>query len=636
MGKAWRTLWITWCAWEVWVVSGALELSPRGFLATNGCGNCHACTPTPVESPTEDRRRAAKRIATACATNNCTEDELAIVLAIAMQESDSMDKTDTSKTGLAKNVSPFNLNLAELALLGCDAQCANGLGQNSSTYNLQEATYWLLKGLRGTGAVGSTDDFLNYHRGGSTGWRACKGKGSGCDCVPLQCRAYRDAIADAAMILLKQGKESMIDGERVCEDIKHVLSSTHNASNEAIVLTHVKANAKLTFKAPKGFLRYKYLIPSGPYPQLWDWDSMFMGVGMLQCCGSRDYLVGSMLNFLDHTNLTTGQVQGCLLPSGETGTIFHAKPVVLQGAWLACGHDRACLESFRAYQPQMKALLDYWLSDDRIDEKTGLPKWYNQLESGQDNLPLSSCASSRSSCWNPKWHELVLVSADLGTFLYRELQSYALFLQAWGGSHGERQWAKDHMASLADAMNTHLWDESLGFYTAWNTTKSDLQRHRVVNRVDVMGFPLFAKITTKDQVKKLVNELLKEDMLSSFGIRSTSSLDPRYNNRDEIKPYSNWQGPVWVNANAMISYGLLEYGYQKEALMIASRVVDTLAADLRTDQTWHEGYNSETGAGLAADGFLSWDTLGANWLENLRRGVNPFLLAPAVVGEDGI
>ena len=186
MGKAWRTLCITWCAWEVWVVSGALELSPRGFLATNGCGNCHACTPTPVESPTEDRRRAAKRIATACATNNCTEDELAIVLAIAMQESDSMDKTDTSKTGLAKNVSPFNLNLAELALLGCDAQCANGLGQNSRTYNLQEATYWLLKGVRGTGAVGSTDDFLNYHRGGSTGWRACKGKGSGCDCVPRQ------------------------------------------------------------------------------------------------------------------------------------------------------------------------------------------------------------------------------------------------------------------------------------------------------------------------------------------------------------------------------------------------------------------------------------------------------------------
>ena len=53
-----------------------------------------------------------------------------------MQESDSMDKTDTSKTGQAKNVSPFNLNLAELALLGCDAQCANGLGQNNSTYNI--------------------------------------------------------------------------------------------------------------------------------------------------------------------------------------------------------------------------------------------------------------------------------------------------------------------------------------------------------------------------------------------------------------------------------------------------------------------------------------------------------------------
>ena len=51
---------------------------------------------------------------------------------------------------------------------------------------------------------------------------------------------------------------------------------------------------------------------------------------------------------------------------------------------------------------------------------------------------------------------------------------------------------------------------------------------------------------TEDQAKAVRKELLKEDMLSKYGIRSTSSQDARYNNVDEIKPYSNWEGSVFL------------------------------------------------------------------------------------------
>ena len=45
---------------------------------------------------------------------------------------------------------------------------------------------------------------------------------------------------------------------------------------------------------------------------------------------------------------------------------------------------------------------------------------------------LSTCPSSRSrKCWNPKYHELKIVSADLATFLYREFKAYALFTKRW-------------------------------------------------------------------------------------------------------------------------------------------------------------------------------------------------------------
>ena len=56
----------------------------------------------------------------------------------------------------------------------------------------------------------------------------------------------------------------------------------------------------------------------------------FTGVALLKH-GSGRYFAGTFANFLDHTNVSDGQVQGCLLPSGA-GTIFHAKPVVIQGA----------------------------------------------------------------------------------------------------------------------------------------------------------------------------------------------------------------------------------------------------------------------------------------------------------------
>ena len=412
---------------------------------------------------------------------------------------------------------------------------------------------------------------------------------------------------------------------------------------------HVRRVHSETFRNASGSLRYPYLVPAGPYDQMWDWDSLFMGVALLEY-GSGRYFAGTFANFLDHTNVTDGQVQGCLLPSGATGTIFHAKPVVIQGAWLAAPADPSV--DFKQFALKMKALLNYWRSDARTDRVSGLPKWYNQLESGQDNLVLSTCASARSpECWDPKLHELVLVSADLSTFLFREFQAYALFCGKWARDEiaaasenattkdyarqarhehflEEQVWALGVASDIKAAVNKFLWDDKLGYYIARNMSAAAIKAGTtLVNaKTDVLGFPLWANMSDASQAHKIRAHLMSHNMLSPFGIRSTSSDDPRYNNVDEIKPYSNWQGPVWVNANAVLSFGLRNYGYVEDAQEIATRVVDTLAADLVSDQTWHEGYDAENGIGLAAKGFLSWDMLAATWPQKLAGGVDPFAL----------
>ena len=143
--------------------------------------------------------------------------------------------------------------------------------------------------------------------------------------------------------------------------------------------------------------------------------------------------------------------------------------------------------------------------------------------------------------------------------------------------------------------------------------------------------PLWAGAVNASQAAAIAQTLGGADMLSEVGLRSTSSDDPRYSNKDSIVPYSNWRGPMWANANVLACYGLAEYGYHELALEIATRVVGALAADLRRSRMWHEAYSTFDGRALAAPGFLSWDTLSAELLSNLQRGVNPFKLAPKVI-----
>ena len=99
------------------------------------------------------------------------------------------------------------------------------------------------------------------------------------------------------------------------------------------------------------------------------------------------------------------------------------------------------------------------------------------------------------------------------------------------------------------------------------------------------------------------------------------------NNDNIINPYSNWRGPIWINVNAVLAHSLRSRGFEAAANELAANVVHTLAEDLRATGTWHEAYHSETGAGLAAAGFLSWDTLGATLVRDVAAGVDPFSLA---------
>ena len=205
-------------------------------------------------------------------------------------------------------------------------------------------------------------------------------------------------------------------------------------------------------------------------------------------------------------------------------------------------------------------------------------------------------------------------------YLQREHIAYASFLEAWGddGALHHRRMANE----LKDTLNRELWREDLGYHIALNTST----REAIEAKTYVIALPLWAGLVNKSQAEAIAHTLASSDMLSKVGLRSTSSDDPRYSNAATIVPYSNWRGPMWVNANALAAYGLNRYGYRTLALEIAHRVTAALADDLRAAGTWHEAYSTDDGKPLAAKGFLSWDTLSAELVDNLLAGRDPLSL----------
>jgi len=408
-----------------------------------------------------------------------------------------------------------------------------------------------------------------------------------------------------------------------------------------LVNEHVRAAvAKPGFLCePAGVLRFPYICPGGFYAQLWDWDSLFAGIGVIPFGGAR-YLLGSFLNFLDHTD-ASGCVPGCLTPKGPSSTLAHAKPVIIQGALLgakALGE----FESLRPFLPKMRALLEFW-ERERRDPASGLYVWFDQMESGADDLPYAEVPSKHTATWSEAAHAKAFSAPDVMVFLEREHTAFAHLLAALSGGAGDaaaqaalEAEAGKHAAKARDIAaitGPSLWhsegggDGGEGYWCARSTRTQAL----ITSRTYQMAWPLWsAAVGTPQQRAAALRSLLKPDMRAAFGIRSTSTGHPRFSLEDAIVPYSIWRGPIWINVNIVLCYALAANGAREEALKLARQLVAMLAADLRNPATgaWHECYHPDNGTPLSKEskGFLSWNVMAAMLLDNLERGVDPTAL----------
>jgi alpha,alpha-trehalase len=238
------------------------------------------------------------------------------------------------------------------------------------------------------------------------------------------------------------------------------------------------------------------------------------------------------------------------------------------------------------------------------DERTGLAKWWDGMESGADN----NAALVR------RYHNSV-AAADVNGFLvldYRAMAQIATRL----GKKADAAAFTDRAARLARAVNEHLWDPEAQSYFNLDTVERQLIRRVTYSN----QIPLWARIASPEQARAMIERyvLAPGKLWGNHGIRSLAADDPQYNNENILKPYSNWQGPIWPHANWMFVHALVHYGYADAAVQAAERVARVCLADLTENRMMHENYHADTGRPLAAPDFVSWNVLVANIVEEAR------------------
>jgi putative isomerase len=189
-------------------------------------------------------------------------------------------------------------------------------------------------------------------------------------------------------------------------------------------------------------------------------------------------------------------------------------------------------------------------------------------------------------------------SVDLNSYLYKE----KILLSKIAGELNLYEDKEKYIIEseyIKNYINQNMYDKKSGFY--YDLQVNDNENKLLINRGKATeGFmPLWANIATKEQAKKVIDNIMDENKFNTFMPVPTASKDnKRYN------PCKYWRGPVWLDQALFLVEGLKNYGYDKEAKVIATKLFDN-AKGLLEKEPIRENYNPETGEGLHATNF-SW------------------------------
>jgi putative isomerase len=359
-------------------------------------------------------------------------------------------------------------------------------------------------------------------------------------------------------------------------------------------------------KPPKGMLKHQYLVPSGPYFQLFDWDMYFMGVALSYDGVGRPVAdsVKDFLEFVDANANDEGYTPREIAPDAMWALPEMCKPFLAQAAWRA-SRTMGSADWLKPYWTRLTHTVVFW--EDTRRSPDGLFRWYNGVESGVDNNPAVSAQPAG-----------VTEGVDLQCYLYREYVALSILADQLGRASEAAAYRKKAAALMA-LVQTKMWSAADGIFLNINSTTGQFVRVKTWTNF----VPLWAGIATPAQGRTMIREHLlnPREFWSAYGVRTLAPDEPLYNPRSGY-----WRGPIWVISNYLLMHGLINYGYRKEAQELAVRTVSLLVHDLHATGGMNECYDPDNGEPAAGGHFLSWDLLGEHMIQEASSGEDPTAL----------
>ena len=371
-----------------------------------------------------------------------------------------------------------------------------------------------------------------------------------------------------------------------------------------------------TIRPAEGYIKYDYLIPGGYYRQMWDWDGFFIGCHLAHQGRDRaKYLKGWVLSFAGAMD-GDGHIPGMITTKGPVPVNaqfghFAMKPFLAQGAVIAAER----LGDYQWVAPvweELRRAITY-RENTQYDRKWELFFWENAMQSGAvNNAALTNDPKDRNA----------ILAADLCTFQLREYKAMGRLAEMLGRK-SEAEEYQQKAAHLRAAMLKHLWFAQDVIFFNIRRDNGNPVRH-----ISYSSFvPLIEDVLPPADARNMIRRYLwnPDHMLASYGLCSLSKQDPSYHNASTIDLYSNWQGPIWINANYLDYIALNRYGFNDEARELAAKLGRLVLADIHKYGSMHECYDADTGEGLTPTaqqskdhvfaGFVGWNLLVQDMLQ---------------------
>jgi len=409
---------------------------------------------------------------------------------------------------------------------------------------------------------------------------------------------------------------------------------------EKELFDYIEKNIKSVLKEPVKFIKYPFIDPGSVYDgNVWDWDTYWSVYGLLNLFPRlsdqelKDKTIlhakGNVLNFLDH-QLEDGYIpmmievgqwrEPYLNEKHKEGILMNMhKPFLCSQIVLISDF----IQDYDWIKDKIQQLIRYFdcYEKNYFFEDSGLYVWCDDIMIGMDNDP--------ASFGRPKFST---ANIFLNCFMVRELKNFVKIIEQCESEENEfRKEFEKKAEKLELAIQTEMYDKRDCFFYSVDvdikTRKFDWFHQGLgvfwktlpIKIRTWSGFlPLFIGIATKEQAEHLKNHIVDEKtFLSPYGV-TTLAKDEKMFDLSVTNNPSNWLGPIWMVANYIVFRGLLDYGYLTEAKEMCEKSLLLLGKDLEKTGSIHEYYNPLNGEPVMNGGFLNWNILALNMVDELR------------------